>query len=118
MTRAIAAGILGVLLVAPLAAPLCAAGVCDPGVTCEVAMRPAGSGDVPELVGPDCCLNVPVAAAEPDAATDAVSPSAVGPAQLTVTAAAAPPRHPHAATLPAPARTGRTTLSLHQTLLL
>lgn len=117
-SRAVAAGILGLLLVTPLTAPLCAAGVCDPDATCEIPMRPTGSGDEPGLVGPDCCLDVPVAAAEPDAAADAVSPSPALPVQPTATVAAAPARNPSAVVLPVSARTGRTTLSLLHTLLL
>lgn len=118
VTRHIATAFLLALLLAPLAAPLCAVGVCGPDVACELPMRPAGPGDGgPELRGPDCCLDVPVAAAERSAATSAATQTPAVPVLHAVSLAASP-QSPLVALPATPARGGRATLTLHRTLLL
>lgn len=114
----IATGILVMLLVAPLAAPMCAAGLCDMGVACPAPMQPAGD-DGPELNGPSCCLSLTASIAGPDLATRDASPSAGVAATVVLAGAAVPELSPsRPLTQPSPGRTGRTTLTLHSTLLL
>lgn len=108
------------LLVAPLGASLCAAGVCDPDVACPIPMRPTSDNDGLELRGPSCCLSLSTAIAEPEVATKAAGAS-VGlpaPALLAKSLVPAPPPALSAAQESTPSHAGRTTLTLHRTLLL
>lgn len=111
----IAAGIFVMLLVAPLAAPMCAAGLCDMSVACPAPMQPDDDG--PQLNGPSCCLSLTASIAGPDLATPDAPPSA-GVAPTVALASASVPELPSSRPLtqPSPCRTGRTTLTLHSTL--
>lgn len=116
--HSIATGIFVLLLVAPLVAPMCAAGLCDMGVACPAPMQPTGD-DGPELNGPSCCLSLSASIAGPDLATrDA--PSSGGVAATVALASGSVPQLPASRPLaqPSPHRTGRATLNLHSTLLL
>lgn len=116
-TRPLAAAVLVALLTAPLAASLCAVGVCDPDAVCELPTGSACAGDELVLRGPDCCLDMPVSATERNAVTGADSHAAV-PVPLAVALTTAPPRHPSVALPVTTARSGRATLTLHGALLL
>lgn len=116
--RSIATGIFVLLLVAPLAAPMCAAGLCDMGVACPTPMRPAGD-DGPELNGPSCCLSLSASLAGPDLATrDAPSSTGVTATAALPGASVPEPSPARPLTRPSHYGTGRTTLTLHSTLLL
>lgn len=119
-THPIATAILMALLVVPLAAPLCAAGLCDVSLTCQAPMQPTNADEGLRLEGPSCCLSMSAAIAEPELATrDALwSMGLVAPTPLARSSALAPPPSRPIVLAPMPARTGRVTLTLHRTLLL
>lgn len=119
-THLIATAILMALLVVPVAAPLCAAGLCDVSLACQAPIQPTSDDEGLKLVGPSCCSSISAAIAEPEVAIrDALwSMGLAAPTPLTRSSALAPPPSRPIVLAPTPARTGRATLTLHRTLLL
>lgn len=119
-THPIATAILMVLLATPLVAPLCAAGLCDVNVGCEIPMQSTSADNGLKLVGPSCCLSMSASIAEPQVATQE-GPWNAGLAALmplAISSIPAPPPPRPTAQASTPVRSGRTTLTLHRTLLL
>lgn len=118
-THPIATAILMALLATPLVAPLCAAGLCDVSAACEIPMQPTGADDGLKLGGPSCCLSTSASIAEPQVATQegVWNAGLAPPMPLATSSIPAPPPRPMAQAS-TPVRSGRTTLTLHRTLLL
>lgn len=119
-THPIATAILMALLATPLVAPLCTAGLCDVSVACEIPMQPTGADDGLKLGGPSCCLSNSASIAEPQVATreGLWNAGLAAPMPLATSSIPAPPPPRPIAQASTPIRSGRTTLTLHRTLLL